>query len=88
MLRAIGLKKNVRIVDVVSTRNLGDHGFFTEVFEALAEQSVSVDTIATSEIYIFVTPNGARRNDSYEEKQQVMSERPGAIAKVVFFRIG
>ncbi len=81
---AISLKKNVQLVDVVSTRMLGAYGFLAEVFKAFAEQSVSVDTIATSEVSISMTLDGARRDEDYEEKQRILAERLGKIANVEF----
>lgn len=52
---AISLKKNVQIVDVVSTRMLGAYGFLAEVFKAFAYHRISVDMIATSEVSISLT---------------------------------
>lgn len=52
---AISLKKNVQIVDVVSTRMLGSYGFLSEVFKTFEAHKVSVDTIATSEVSISMT---------------------------------
>lgn len=56
---AISLKKNVQVVDIVSTRMLGASGFLAEVFKAFAAHKVSVDMIATSEVSISMTLDNA-----------------------------
>lgn len=52
---AITLKKDIQIVDIVSTRMLGAHGFLAEVFKAFAHREISIDVIATSEVSISMT---------------------------------
>ncbi|CAN8063846.1 unnamed protein product [Agarophyton chilense] len=52
---AISVKRNVQIVDIVSTRMLGASGFLAEVFKCFAYHKVSVDMIATSEVSISMT---------------------------------
>jgi aspartate kinase len=54
-VRAITSKKNVTLVDVVSTRMLGQYGFLEEVFAAFARSRISVDMVATSEVSISLT---------------------------------
>jgi aspartate kinase len=58
-VRAITSKKNVTLVDIVSTRMLGQHGFLAEVFGAFAQRQVSVDMVATSEVSISLTLDAA-----------------------------
>lgn len=58
-VRAITSKKNVTLVDIVSTRMLGQHGFLGEVFGAFAKHRVSVDMVATSEVSISLTLDAA-----------------------------
>lgn len=58
-VRAITSKKNVTLVDIVSTRMLGQHGFLAGVFNAFAERQVSVDMVATSEVSISLTLDAA-----------------------------
>lgn len=52
---AISLKKNVQIVDIISTRMLGAFGFLAEVFNTFARHEISIDMVATSEVSISVT---------------------------------
>ncbi|HAE40425.1 MAG TPA: aspartate kinase [Candidatus Riflebacteria bacterium] len=55
MLRVLTFKKKVTVVDIVSTRMLGQYGFLAKVFQIFDEQKVSVDMLATSEVSISVT---------------------------------
>ncbi|MDR1177538.1 MAG: aspartate kinase, partial [Spirochaetaceae bacterium] len=58
-VRAITSKKNVTLVDVISTRMLGQYGFLEEVFSAFARHRISVDMVATSEVSISLTLDAA-----------------------------
>jgi aspartate kinase len=54
-VRAITSKHNVTLVDIVSTRMLGQYGFLSEVFSIFAKYNISVDMVATSEVSVSVT---------------------------------
>lgn len=54
-VRAITTKKGVTLVDIVSTRMLGQHGFLAKVFEIFSRYEVSIDVIATSEVSVSLT---------------------------------
>lgn len=54
-VRAITTKKNVTLIDIVSTRMLGQYGFLAKVFESFAAHSISVDVVATSEVSVSLT---------------------------------
>ncbi|MDR0321973.1 MAG: aspartate kinase [Treponema sp.] len=54
-VRAITSKKNVTLVDIVSTRMLGQYGFLAEVFSTFAKHSISIDMVATSEVSVSLT---------------------------------
>jgi aspartate kinase len=54
-VRTITTKKNVTLLDIVSTRMLGAHGFLAKVFQVFAEHKISIDIIATSEVSISLT---------------------------------
>lgn len=54
-VRAITSKKNVVLVDIVSTRMVGQYGFLAKVFDIFARHRVSVDVVATSEVSISLT---------------------------------
>jgi aspartate kinase len=54
-VRAITSRKNVTLVDIVSTRMLGQYGFLAEVFSSFARHRISVDMVATSEVSVSLT---------------------------------
>jgi aspartate kinase len=54
-IQAISSRKNVTLVDIVSTRMLGQYGFLAEVFACFAKHSLSVDMVATSEVSVSLT---------------------------------
>lgn len=54
-VRAITTKKNVTLIDISSTRMLGQYGFLAKVFESFAAHSISVDVVATSEVSLSLT---------------------------------
>jgi aspartate kinase len=54
-VRAITSMHNITLVDIVSTRMLGQYGFLSEVFSIFARHNISVDMVATSEVSISVT---------------------------------
>jgi aspartate kinase len=54
-VRAITSRKNVTLVDIASTRMLGQYGFLAEVFAAFAAHKLSVDMVASSEVSISLT---------------------------------
>jgi aspartate kinase len=54
-VRAITSRRNITLVDIVSTRMLGQYGFLAEVFSTFARHSISVDMVATSEVSVSLT---------------------------------
>ena len=59
-VRAITFRRNVTLVDIVSTRMLGQYGFLAEVFSCFARYGVSVDMVATSEVSVSLTIDAAQ----------------------------
>ena len=49
------LKRNVTMLDIVSTPMLGQFGFLARVFSIFEEIGISVDVVATSEVNISLT---------------------------------
>nr|GEW93503.1 aspartokinase 2, chloroplastic-like isoform X1 [Tanacetum cinerariifolium] len=49
ILTSIVLKRNVTMLDIVSTRMLGQFGFLAKVFATFEDLGISVDVVATSE---------------------------------------
>ena len=54
-IQAITFRKNITLVDIVSSRMLGQFGFLAEIFSYFAKHGISVDMVATSEVSISVT---------------------------------
>ena len=54
-IRAITFRRNITLVDIVSSHMLGQYGFLAEVFLAFARRSISIDMIATSEVSVSLT---------------------------------
>ncbi|KAG6410148.1 hypothetical protein SASPL_128198 [Salvia splendens] len=55
VLTSIVLKRNVTMLDIVSTRMLGQFGFLARVFAIFEDLGISVDVVATSEVSISLT---------------------------------
>ncbi|KAG2706446.1 hypothetical protein I3843_05G093100 [Carya illinoinensis] len=55
VLTSIVLKQNVTMLDIVSTRMLGQVGFLSKVFSIFEDLGISVDVVATSEVSISLT---------------------------------
>ncbi|KAJ6833623.1 aspartokinase 1, chloroplastic-like isoform X2 [Iris pallida] len=55
VLTSIVLKSNITMLDIVSTRMLGQFGFLAKVFSIFEELGISVDCVATSEVSISLT---------------------------------
>lgn len=55
LMTSIVLKRNVTLMDVVSTRMLGQFGFLATIFGIFKDQKISVDVVATSEIAVSLT---------------------------------
>ncbi|MDR1930833.1 MAG: aspartate kinase [Treponema sp.] len=55
LIRALTSKTNVILVDIASTRMLGQPGFLAEVFREFASKGVSIDMVATSEVSVSLT---------------------------------
>jgi aspartate kinase len=67
-VRAITTRKNVTLIDIVSTRMVGQSGFLAQVFRAFARNKVSVDMVATSEVSISVTLDADHELDTVTEE--------------------
>lgn len=77
LLTSIVRKKNVTMLDIVSTRMLGQYGFLAEVFAVLQHNGISVDVVATSEVSVSLTLDPAKiwsRDLAQEELEKVQRE--------------
>ncbi|XP_010453516.1 PREDICTED: aspartokinase 2, chloroplastic [Camelina sativa] len=60
VLTSIVLKRNVTMLDIASTRMLGQYGFLARVFTTFEDLGISVDVVATSEVSISLTLDPAK----------------------------
>lgn len=60
LLTSIVRKKNVTMLDIVSTRMLGQYGFLAKVFAIMNNAGISVDCVATSEVSVSLTLDPAK----------------------------
>jgi aspartate kinase len=54
-VRAITTRRNITLVDIVSSRMVGQYGFLAEVFSCFAKYRISIDMLATSEVSVSLT---------------------------------
>jgi len=77
LLTSIVRKKNVTMLDIVSTRMLGQYGFLAKVFNIMDKAGISVDCVATSEVSVSLTLDPAKmwsRDLVQEELDALVSE--------------
>ncbi len=55
LMTSIVLKPGITLLDIVSTRMLGQVGFMATVFDIFNSNGISVDVVATSEVSISLT---------------------------------
>jgi aspartate kinase len=59
-VRAITTRGNVTLIDIVSSRMVGQYGFLAEVFSCFAKYRISIDMLATSEVSVSLTVDSAQ----------------------------
>ncbi|KAL1550502.1 Adenylate kinase isoenzyme 1 [Salvia divinorum] len=84
LLTSIVLKQNVTMLDIVSTRMLGQFGFLAKVFAIFEDLDISVDVVATSEVSISVTldPSKIWSRELIKQELDRVLEELGKIAVV------
>lgn len=60
LVTSVVLKQHVTLIDIVSTRMLGQFGFLARVFTIFHDQKISVDVVASSEVSISLTLDPAK----------------------------
>lgn len=60
LLTSVVRKGDVTMLDIVSTRMLGQFGFLSSVFQIMAANQISVDVVATSEVSVSLTLDPAK----------------------------
>ncbi|KAK7290557.1 hypothetical protein RIF29_05064 [Crotalaria pallida] len=84
VLTSIVLKRNVTMLDIVSTRMLGQYGFLAKVFSTFEDLGISVDVVATSEVSISLTldPSKLWSRELIQQELDYVVEELEKIAKV------
>lgn len=87
LVKALTCKRNVTLIDIVSSRMLGQHGFLARVFGIFEKHSASVDMVATSEVSVSLTINNGSPLDGIRselsEFANVVVGRDKAILSVI-----
>jgi aspartate kinase len=86
-IRSIACKKNITLVNIVSTRMLMAHGFLRRIFEIFDRYETAVDMLATSEVSVSLTIDNTRAlaaiRKEIEEFAEVAVEDNQAIVCMV-----
>jgi aspartate kinase len=73
-IRSIACKKNITLVNIVSTRMLMAHGFLRRIFEIFDRFETPVDMLATSEVSVSLTIDNTRALAAIREEIEVFAE--------------
>jgi len=86
-IRSIACKRNITLVNIVSTRMLMAHGFLKRIFEIFDRYETPVDMLATSEVSVSLTIDNTRSlgaiTKEIEEFAEVTVEQNQAIVCMV-----
>jgi len=84
LLTSIVMKEGITLLDIVSTRMLGQYGFLSKVFEVMKNQKISVDVVATSEVSVSLTLDPAKfwSRELYQEEVDSLLHAFEGIAQV------
>ena len=73
-IRSIACKRNITLVNIVSTRMLGAHGFLRRIFEVFDRFETPVDMLATSEVSVSVTIDNTRSLEAIRAELEMFAE--------------
>ncbi|MED6105937.1 Adenylate kinase isoenzyme 1 [Stylosanthes scabra] len=85
VLTSIVLKRNVTMLDIVSTRMLGQYGFLAKVFSIFEDLGISVDVVATSEVSISLTldPSKLWSRELIQQKSSLILEKAFRVLRTL-----
>jgi len=89
LVTSIVLKQHVTLVDIVSTRMLGQIGFLARVFEIFYREGLSVDVVATSEVSVSLTLDPAKtlwERDLIDDELEALMTAFSGVAKTSYRR--
>lgn len=73
LVTAITYKRDVKVLDIYSTKMLGAYGFLSRVFGDFEKHRISVDVLASSEVSVSLTLDKKQKVDSIKELINDMS---------------
>jgi aspartate kinase len=73
-IRSIACKRNITLVNIVSTRMLMAHGFLRRIFEVFDRFETPVDMLATSEVSVSLTIDNTRSLDAIRAELETFAE--------------
>jgi aspartate kinase len=73
-IRSIACKRNITLVNIVSTRMLMAHGFLRRIFEVFDRFETPVDMLATSEVSVSLTIDNTRRLEAVRAELETFAE--------------
>jgi aspartate kinase len=73
-IRSIACKRNITLLNIVSTRMLMAHGFLRRIFEVFDRYETSVDMLATSEVSVSLTIDNTRSLDAIRTELEAFAD--------------
>jgi aspartate kinase len=73
-IRSIACKRNITLVNIVSTRMLMAHGFLRRIFEVFDRFETPVDMLATSEVSVSMTIDNTRALEAIRAELETFAE--------------
>ena len=73
-IRSIACKRNITLVNIVSTRMLMAHGFLRRIFEVFDRYETPVDMLATSEVSVSLTVDTTRSLEAIRTELEAFAE--------------
>ncbi|CAB9511551.1 Aspartokinase 2, chloroplastic [Seminavis robusta] len=73
LVTALTFKRDVKVLDIYSTKMLGAYGFLARVFGDFEKHKLSVDVLASSEVSVSLTLDKKQKMDSIRELVKDMS---------------
>ena len=73
-IRSIACKRNITLVNIVSSRMLMAHGFLRRIFEIFDRRETAVDMVATSEVSVSLTVDNPRALPAIRAELEDFSE--------------
>jgi aspartate kinase len=73
-IRSIACKRNITLLNIISTRMLMAHGFLRRIFEVFDRYETSVDMLATSEVSVSLTIDNTRSLAAIQAELEAFAE--------------